>query len=160
MNLPEKRAPSILNIPIIYHHAKSQKKLMSHSWEKCQTEEIFDCYLQAKNQLHPSCFPWDIAKILSACCFGYFGHAWLCTPKVALSTYRNPLCLSADGKSISSPMLFWRYWKICKFLILSTWSIVGYTHPKCFELVEDINVYLHAKNKLHHSLLSWDIITF
>ena len=114
-------------------------------------------YLQAKNQLHPSCLPWDIAKILSACCFGYFGYAWLCTPKVALSTYRNPLCLSADRKSTSSPIIFWRYWKICKFLILGTLSMAAYTHPKWYyQLVEDFN--LHAKNKPHHSLLSWDII--
>ena len=27
-----------LNIPIIYHRAKNQKKLMSYSWEKCQTD--------------------------------------------------------------------------------------------------------------------------
>ena len=27
-----------LNIPMIYHHVKSQKKLMSHFWEKCCTD--------------------------------------------------------------------------------------------------------------------------
>ena len=27
-----------LDIPIIYHHAKNQKKLLSHFWEKCQTD--------------------------------------------------------------------------------------------------------------------------
>ena len=27
-----------LNITIIYHRAKNQKKLMSHSWEKCRTD--------------------------------------------------------------------------------------------------------------------------
>ena len=27
-----------LNIPIIYHQAKNQKKLMIHSWKKCRTD--------------------------------------------------------------------------------------------------------------------------
>ena len=27
-----------LNIPIIYHHVENQKKLMSHSWDKCWTD--------------------------------------------------------------------------------------------------------------------------
>ena len=43
-----------------------------------------------------------IAKILWTCS-GYFGHVWLCTPKVILSIYRKLLCLSADKKSTSSP---------------------------------------------------------
>ena len=29
-----------------------------------QFEEIFDVYLEVKNQLHSSCFHWDIAEIL------------------------------------------------------------------------------------------------
>ena len=48
-----------------------------------------------------------IAKILQNC-FEYFGHSWLCTPKVILSIYRKLLCLSAGKKAISSPTLFWR----------------------------------------------------
>ena len=38
-----------------------------------QFEEIFDVYLQAKNKLQSSRFPWDIVKILQTCYFGYFG---------------------------------------------------------------------------------------
>ena len=34
-----------------------------------QLEETIEVYLQAKNQLHPSCFPIDLAKILKSCCF-------------------------------------------------------------------------------------------
>ena len=41
-------------------------------WEY-RFEEIFDVYLQAKNKLHSSRFPWDIPKILQTCYFGYFG---------------------------------------------------------------------------------------
>ena len=32
----------VLNIPIIYHYGKNQKKLMSYSWEKCQTDGTTD----------------------------------------------------------------------------------------------------------------------
>ena len=68
-------------------------------------------YLQTKNQLHLSRFPSDIAKILQTCYFGYFGHAWLCTPTVIQSTYRKLLRLSAGEKSTSFPSFFRRYCK-------------------------------------------------
>ena len=39
MNFPaKKRLSQFLNISIIYHRTKNQKKLLSHSWEKCQTD--------------------------------------------------------------------------------------------------------------------------
>ena len=38
MSFPEKRPSQFLNIPIIYHCAKNQKKTNSHSWEKCRTD--------------------------------------------------------------------------------------------------------------------------
>ena len=41
-----------LNIPIIYHRAKSQKKLISHSWEKCRTDGRTD--RQASDFMGPS----------------------------------------------------------------------------------------------------------
>ena len=31
-----------LNIPIIYHRPKNQKKLVTHSWEKCRTARRTD----------------------------------------------------------------------------------------------------------------------
>ena len=37
-----KRAVSVLDIPIIYNHAKNQKKLMSHFWEKRRTDRQTD----------------------------------------------------------------------------------------------------------------------
>ena len=37
INFPEKRLCQFLNIPIIYHCVKNQKKLMSHSWQECLT---------------------------------------------------------------------------------------------------------------------------
>ena len=36
----------------------------------CQNQENFDVYMQAKSQLHPLYFPWDIVKILQTCYFG------------------------------------------------------------------------------------------
>ena len=44
-------------------------------------------------------------------CFGYFGHTWLCKPKVTLLFCRKLSCLSAGEKLILSPMLFWRYYQ-------------------------------------------------
>ena len=46
----------------------------------------------------------DIIKLL-------FWVLWGCTRKVMLSICREFLCLSAGKKSISQPMLFWRYCK-------------------------------------------------
>ena len=67
-------------------------------------------YLQTTNQLHLSRIPSDIAKILQTY-FWYFGHAWLCTPKVIHSTCSKLLRLSAGEKSTSFPSLFRRYCK-------------------------------------------------
>ena len=41
------------------------------------------------------------AKILQTDCFGYFGHAWLYTPKMILSYYGKHLHLSAGKRSTS-----------------------------------------------------------
>ena len=57
-------------------------------WEY-QFEEIFDVYLQAKNQLHSFHFPWDITKILQVFHSGYFGQGCLHTPKMILAPCRN-----------------------------------------------------------------------
>ena len=97
-----------------------------------QSKETFDTYLQAKNQLHPSCFPWVIAKILQTCYFGYFGHVWLRKPKLILLPCRKLLCLSAmQPKSQLHPPHFSEdIAKICKILILGTLGIPGYTTPK------------------------------
>ena len=48
-----------------------------------------------------------ITKILWIC-FGYFGNARQCSPKVILLIYRKLSCLSSGKKLTSSSMLFWR----------------------------------------------------
>ena len=41
-------------------------------------------------------------------CFGNFGYAQQCTPKVILTIYRKLSCLSSGRKLTSFSMLFWR----------------------------------------------------
>ena len=86
--------------------------------------------MQVKNQLHPSCLLSDIAKTLQTFYFGYFGHTWLPTPQVILSTCRKRLCLSADKKSTSPSVFSGDTATICKLLILGTLGMSGYTKPK------------------------------
>ena len=74
-------------------------------WEY-EFEEIFDAYLQAKNQLHSSCFPWDISKILQTFCFGYFRQAWLHKPKMILWPCRNALVFICRKKNNFIPHVF------------------------------------------------------
>ena len=121
-------------------------------------KQCLSVYLQAKNQPHPSYFTWDIVKILQTRYFGFFGHAWLRTPKLILSTCRKLLCLSAVKKKNHLQHFSVNIIKIYKFLILGNLGMHGCANPKSYyHLVENFNVYLHAKNELHHSFLYWDI---
>ena len=105
---------------------------------------ILHVFLQILQRFYKTC-GFDF---LTTCCFGYYGHAWLYIRKVIQSVCRKVLCLSPGKKSASSPMLFWRYCKICK-PIMGNLDMPGYTHPKWKnQLVEDFSVYLHAKNKV------------
>ena len=60
----------------------------THLKWKYQSEVTFDIYLQTKNQLYISSFPWDIAEILQTC---YIWNLWLqtsifiCMPEKTLS---------------------------------------------------------------------------
>ena len=56
----------------------------------------FPAYLQGKNQLHPRAFLEILQDIQTY--LGYFGHAWLHTPKMIVSTFRRLRCLSAWQK--------------------------------------------------------------
>ena len=67
------------------------------------------------------------------------------------------MCLPAGKKSISC--FPGGTAKICK-LILGTFSMPAFTQQKWHhQLVENFNIYLHAKNKVRHVLLPWDIET-
>ena len=67
-----------------------------------------------------------------------------------------------SGKKVTSllPRAFLKILqKYANFLFWILWPcLVAHTQNDSFnQLVEDLDVYLHAKNKRHHSLLSWDI---
>ena len=63
-------------------------------------------YIHVKDQLYHSPFPWDIAKILQTCCFGYLGYAWP-PPTVIdrINFYENLMFMSMQ-KIISIPLFF------------------------------------------------------
>ena len=64
-----------------------------------------------KNQIHPPCFSGDIAKICKLFFFFWcFGHAWLHTPKMIVSTCRRLQCLAACQKYTSLFTSFLRYY--------------------------------------------------
>ena len=48
--------------------------------------------------------------------------------------------------------------RYCKVVILGTWSIPGYAHPKWYQFVKTFHVYLQAKNQLYPSRFSGDIL--
>ena len=64
----EKSLSQFLNIAIIYHRAKNQKKLICHSWEKYWTDGWMDRQTETEEQtdvcpsvcmsIHPSVQPW------------------------------------------------------------------------------------------------------
>ena len=53
---------------------------------------------------------WRYCKDIQTSYFGYFGHAWLHTPKMIVSTCRRFRCLSACQKYTSSFTSFLRYY--------------------------------------------------
>ena len=88
----------------------------------------------AKDQFHPSGFPREkpiknqrYCKLVVLCTLGMHGYA--------------------------NPMWYYQLFS-CLFEGKKSTSL-----PPCFseDIVENFDVYLHAKNKLHHSLLSWNI---
>ena len=99
-------------------------------------------------------------KKMQTCYFGNFGHAWPCTPKMIVSTWRKLWCLDAGKKSTSS--LTYISWYIAQDIIakllfgyLGTLGMPWQVHSKCrYKHIENYNVYLHGKNQLHHSFHS------
>ena len=97
-----------INLQQAYLHKKITSSLNSFH----QLEENFCVYLQAKNQLHPTLSNnfWRYCKDMQSSYFGYFGQAWLDTPKMIVSTYRKLQCLSAYQKQTSSFTFFLIYY--------------------------------------------------
>ena len=80
-----------------------------------------------------------------------------------VTIWRNLRRLSTSGKinfifQVFLEILQSILQRYCERIILGTLGMPAYTHPKWYhQVVENLNVYLHIKNKLHHSFLSWDI---
>ena len=49
----------------------------------------FNVYLHAKNQIYPVPLPWNVAKILQTCYFGYLGDVWPPPQKPIVSTSKG-----------------------------------------------------------------------
>ena len=58
----------------------------------------FRVSLQANNQLHPPMLSWSYCKNMPTFYFKYFGHAWLHTPRMTVSTFRTFQNLSTCQK--------------------------------------------------------------
>ena len=103
------------------------------------------------NQLHPSCFPWDIAKILQAGCFWYFGPVWLSTPKVILSSCRKLVFICRQKINFTPHAfmeilqrytnLFWVLWA-CMVTLTQNDSIT-FQKTSIFICMQKINFIIH-----------------
>ena len=125
-------------------------------------EETFDNYMQGKNQLsfmislkYFNMTNWSVilAYLL-----------WLLWEYLAMHTQGDTLYLQKLSVFTSMEkinfMLFWRYRKDMQ-TCFGTLGITGYTQLTLYyQLVENFDVYLHVKNKVHLSLLTWDIIFY
>ena len=74
-------------------------------------EGTFDIHHQAKNNCILPVFLEILQRYCKLVVFGTFGHVWLRTPKVILSSCKTLLSFSAGKKSTSFLMLLWRYCK-------------------------------------------------
>ena len=123
-------------------------------------EETFDNYMQGKNQLsfmislkYFNMTNWSVilAYLL-----------WLLWEYLAMHTQSDTLYLQKLSVFTSMEkinfMLFWRYRKDMQ----TCFGTLGMpTQPTLYyQLVENVDVYLHVKNKVHLSLLTWDIIFY
>ena len=116
--------------------------MSGHTQMIVSIKKNFDVYLQAKNQFHLSRFPWDIARTLQTCYFGYFGNEGLRTPNVIPSIRRIFWYLFLGKKLTLFPTFLGATARICKLLTLGTLGMPGYAHPKWwYYIVESFNFY-------------------
>ena len=116
-------------------------------------------YLQVKSTLSLTSFS-RYCKDFTNLFLIFFGHKSIYPSKLMVSTYRKVWCLSPCKKSTSSLPSLLRYCigKFCKFDIFGTLGMPDHGHLKrWYQLVENFNAYLHAKNQCDKSLLSGDI---
>ena len=78
--------------------------------------------------------------------------------QMIVSSCRKPLYLSAQNINCTPNFFLEIFQRFCKLVILDTLGINGHTHQnwQC-HLAGMFQVYMHVKNQLHTSLVSWDI---
>ena len=95
-----------------------------------------------------SCRSYDIVNILPTY-FGHFRHDRSQQPKLIIPTCRKVQCLS-----VCNEISQWQ----CKPVIFGTLGMTGYGHQKeWYQLVKNLDVYLHTTNQIYHWHLSWNI---
>ena len=72
-------------------------------------QKTFEFIGRQKINFTPMLF-WRYCKDMQTSYFGYFGHAWLHTPKMIVSTCTRLWCLSVCKKQTSSFTSFLRYY--------------------------------------------------
>ena len=73
---------------------------------------------------------WKYCKDMQTSYFGYFGHAWLHTPKMIVSTCTRLWCLSVCKKQTSSFTSFLRYYILKNPAIWLADSIENYNFAR------------------------------
>ena len=128
--------------------------------------KTFNIYQQAKDQLHPLCFPWDIATILWTGCFWYFGSVWLRTSKMILLSCRKLVFICRQKmKFIPRAFaqilqryvnLFWVLWAWLLTLIQNDSIILQKT--SIFICMQKINFIIHFFLMILHFKESCNLI--
>lgn len=111
------------------------------------------CLSAPKVNLIPCFFPEMLQRFCKVL-FWILWHDWTYKPKLIASTCRKVWSRSACQKSNFIPTVFL---EILERLQNCTLSMPEYGYQKRrYQLVENFDVYLHAKNQIYHYPLSWD----
>ena len=96
---------------------------------------------------------------MRTCYVEYFWHDWSCTLKLIIATCRKVWYLTASKNINFIPLFFLGIMRrYCKLVICGTLGMSGYGHQKWwYQLVENFDVYLHAKHQTYSSPFSWNI---
>ena len=104
----------------------------------------FRVSLQTKKSASSAMFFWRYCKDMQTSYSGFFGHAWLRTPKMIISTCRKRQCLSACQKYTSSLTSFLRYYILKNPAIWLADSIL--THNSSTRIMPDMGLVVKYQN--------------
>ena len=125
---------------------------------KYQFEENFDFYLLAKVQLYLHIF---LEVLLSYCrivALGTFGMLYYAGPKWYFLSVKNFVFIYKEKINIIPHAFLEILQRYANFLFWVIWAyLVTHTQNDTINLQKRSLFYLHARNKLHHLLLAWDV---